>query len=130
MLFFIRQCGVFGWPLLIISIVNVVLVLVSVARLSKARPEDSPQILYGIHAVLFWGALSAVLGFLGQHSGLYKALTVISQAQEISPNLVAQGFAESLTTTIFGLVVLVLSALAWYALYGWHRRLSRTWNKG
>jgi biopolymer transport protein ExbB/TolQ len=124
MLLFLKQCGVFGVPLLIIFIVNIVLTLVSVMRLMKAQPENAARMSSGINAILFWGGVSAVLGFLGQHSGLYIALNVISQASQISPNMVAQGFAESFSTTIFGMTTLVLSALAWFALSAWQRRVS------
>ncbi|MGD8395265.1 MAG: MotA/TolQ/ExbB proton channel family protein, partial [Candidatus Eiseniibacteriota bacterium] len=77
-----------------------------------------------IHAILFWGVLAALLGFLGQTTGLYKALTVIAGAREISPVMVAQGFAESLTTTLFGMVLLVLSAVAWFGLHAAYRRVA------
>jgi len=122
MVVFFKQCGVFGWPLLLIAISNIVLFFVSVVRLSQARPEDAPRIVYGINAILFWGALGGVLGFLGQHSGLYHALTAISRARAISPNIIAMGLAESLTTTILGMTILVLSAIAWFVLRGWYRR--------
>jgi len=124
MLLFLKQCGMFGVPLLIIFVVNIVLTLVSIMRLMKAQPENAARMSSGINAILFWGGVSAVLGFLGQHSGLYKALNVISQASQISPNMVAQGFAESFSTTIFGMTTLVLSALAWFALSAWERRVS------
>jgi biopolymer transport protein ExbB/TolQ len=126
MLLFLKQCGMFGWPLLIISIVNIVLTVVSAIRVSQARPENAARTASGISAILFWGGVSAVLGFLGQHSGLYNALYAISRAKEISPNIVAEGFAQSFTTTIFGMTILVLSALAWFALNAWQRRASHT----
>jgi biopolymer transport protein ExbB/TolQ len=93
-------------------------------RLSNWRPENAAAATNGINAILFWGALSAILGLLGQSSGLYNSLNVIAQAQAISPNLVAQGFAESFSTTIIGLTTLVLSAVAWFALNAWKRRVA------
>jgi biopolymer transport protein ExbB/TolQ len=122
MLMFLRQCGVFAWPLLIIAAVNLVLIVLSVVRLAGRDRDRGAETLYGIHAILFWGGLAAALGFLGQHSGLYKALTVISRAQQISPSRVAQGFAESFTTTLLGMTILVISAVAWFALQAWYRR--------
>lgn len=119
MLDFFKAAGVFAYPLTLISIVNVVIVLRCAAGLAKG---SGPVLTHSINAVLFWGCVSAALGFLGQCSGLYNALGVISRAPAINPALVARGFAESFTTTIFGLTILVLSALAWFALSTWHRR--------
>ena len=67
-------------------------------------------------------ALTAMFasGLIGD-GRLYKALTVISTANQISPSMVARGFAESLTTTIFGLTILLVSAVAWYVLHGRYR---------
>jgi uncharacterized membrane protein len=117
-----KQCGVFAHPLLIISIVNCVLVIRCITSLSKGA--IAPKLPHAINAILFWGGVSAALGFLGQYSGLYNALGAISRATKISPYLVARGLAESFTTVIFGLTILVLSALAWFALSAWHRRVA------
>ena len=38
------------------------------------------------------GGIAAVLGFLGQHTGLYHASQAISKASAISPSLVALAF--------------------------------------
>jgi len=127
---FLRACGIFAWPLLIIAAVNLVLIVVSVVRLAGRDRDRGAETLYGIHAILFWGGLAAVLGFLGQHSGLYIALTVISRAREIAPGRVAQGFAESFTTTILGMSILVVSAVAWFALQAWYRRRNQAAQTG
>jgi biopolymer transport protein ExbB/TolQ len=55
---------------------------------------------------------------------VYRALNVISTAREIDAKIVAMGFAESLTTTIFGLVVLVVSAIIWFVLFARCRKLT------
>lgn len=119
---FLVQSGVLAWPILIIAAVNLVLIILSVGRLLDRERSLDARTLQGIHAILFWGGLAALLGFLGQHTGLYKALTVISRAPQISPSRVAQGFAESFTTTILGMTILVLSAVAWFGLQAWYRR--------
>jgi biopolymer transport protein ExbB/TolQ len=70
----------------------------------------------GLDAILFWGSISAVLGFLGQFSGHYKALMIIRSAEIVNPRLVAEGIAVSLITTVFGLGILAISALVWFGL--------------
>lgn len=124
---FLKQCGAFGMPLILLGITTFILILVAIARLRTLRPETAPRTVQGIHAILFWGAVSAVLGFLGQHTGLYNALGAIGRAREISPQVVARGFAESFTTTIFGMTILVISALAWFGLLAWYRKRATAW---
>ncbi len=119
---FFLEGGVLMWPILFIAITNLVLLIRVAVRLAGGRPEDAPGTIHSINAILFWGALAAVIGFLGQHTGLYHAMSAIARAKAIAPNLVAMGFAESLTTTIAGMTVLVFSALAWFGLGAWHRR--------
>ena len=71
-----------------------------------------------------WGAVSAVFGFPGQIKGLYNALNVIARAAEISPQITAMGFAESFTTTLYGLTTLLVAAILWFVLNARYRRLA------
>ena len=64
------------------------------------------------------------MGILGQASGIYTALRVVSAASEISPPIVMEGFAISFLTTIMGLVIFLGSGLAWIGLRAMHDRLS------
>jgi len=66
--------------------------------------------------ILFWGFVSAVLGFLGQCAGLYQAITTVVTAPALSPEVVAEGFAASFVPTLWGGGLLLLSGLAWLAL--------------
>jgi biopolymer transport protein ExbB/TolQ len=117
-----KQMGMWGPLLVIIAIVVVALIVRAALRLSRMTPEIRNTVGTDIHAILFWGGVSALLGFIGQNSGLYNALTVISQAREISPAVVAMGFAESLTTTLFGMTTLLVAAIAWFTLLVRYRR--------
>lgn len=112
---FFLAAGVMAWPLLALTIVIVGLILRAVSR----APENAESILF---AILFWGFTAAVLGFLGQCAGLYNALTVISSADAVDPHILARGFAESFSTTLWGSGLLIVSGLAWFVL----RALKRT----
>jgi len=121
----LQQCGLFRWPLLLLAALNLILVIRAAVRL-VSRPPDrpDPRLETGIHAILFWGALAAVMGFLGQYSGIYNASLAIARATEISPYVVAQGFAESFSASLIGLVILVASACAWFLLSSRYRQLA------
>jgi len=77
---------------------------------------ERAQLARGLDPILFWGCISAVLGFLGQFTGTYLALMVIRSAGAINPSLVAEGLAASLTTTVCGLAILAMAAVLWFAL--------------
>lgn len=50
-------------------------------------------------------SLAPMFGFAGTVSGMIGAFDAIAKANDISPAIVADGIAEALLTTIFGLVV-------------------------
>jgi biopolymer transport protein ExbB/TolQ len=120
---FFKQMGIFGFPLIILFVVVVVLAVKKATDLFGGRELSPAQMENGLHAILFWGGVSAVLGVLGQVSGIYNALSVIARATEISPQITAMGFAESFTTTIFGLTILIVSAILWFVLYTRYRKV-------
>lgn len=121
---YFKQCGPIGFPLLIITVANIVLTIRSAAKIAGAGSEIDPRVSNGINSILFWGAVAAALGFLGQYTGIYNALGAIIRATEIDPKLVMTGLRESFTTTLWGMNLLVWSAVAWAILQGWYRRRS------
>jgi hypothetical protein len=122
MLTFFKQCGLIGYPLLIITIANIVIAIRCAIKIAAGGGERDPGLTNSVNSILFWGALSAVLGLLGQYTGIYNALGAIINATEISPRLVMIGFRESFTTTLWGMNLLVWSSVAWAVLNGWYRR--------
>jgi biopolymer transport protein ExbB/TolQ len=110
--------------MIIIALAIAVLTVIKAVDLWGKKDLSPHKLERGLHAILFWGAVSAVFGFLGQISGIYRALTIIISAKEISPNVVAQGFAESFTTTIFGMEILLISAIIWFIFLGRYKKLT------
>jgi len=115
-MYMFRIMGPFGFILVILAIVTVALSLRAAARVARHKDIDGPAFKNSLNAILFWGCVSAALGLLGQFSGMWNALGVISKASAISPALVAQGLMESFSTTIFGLLILVVSSISWFSL--------------
>ncbi|MBU1702243.1 MAG: MotA/TolQ/ExbB proton channel family protein [Candidatus Eisenbacteria bacterium] len=118
---FFMECGVYAWPLLALTITLIFLSLwrIYCTFLKKGAPGT------GHHAILFWGAISAILGILGQCQGLYNAMGAIMRAREVSPNIMAQGYRESLGTTLWGLHLLFFSAIIWFVLQNHEERRRR-----
>lgn len=69
-----------------------------------------------IDAILFWGCVAALIGFLGQWIGVMKMLTVMVEHGLVSPDMVVYGLSESLLTPVAGMFVLVGSAFLWFFL--------------
>jgi hypothetical protein len=115
---FIKTSGMFGVPLLILSLVILGLIIRAAVALGKKPAEVAT------FSILFWGFVAAVLGFLGQCSGLYNGLTAISRASELDPRIVQQGLAESFTTTLWGTALLLVAGVAWFILRFFGARMS------
>ena len=124
MLLFIKQMGPFGFLMIIISVVIAALAIKKAVDLFARKDRAPADLERGLHAILFWGIIAAVLGVLGQISGIYNALNAIVRATEISPRVIYTGFAESFTTTLYGLWVVLLSAIVWFALFMRYKRLT------
>lgn len=121
MIDFVQQGGLFMWPLLLVAAAVVVLAIRSALRL-RAPEAGDVRLETAIDAILFWGAWGVVLGLLGTLGGVYQAAGMISLAREISAPVVWGGIRVALTTTIFGLLVFAVAAVAWFALRVWYRR--------
>lgn len=122
MLEFFVQCGMWRWPLLAISTAIDALIIVNIVRIVRSNTPDDPRVVNSVNSILFWGTFAAVMGFLGQYTGIYNALGAIIRATEISPRMIMTGFRESFTTTLWGMNTLLWSAIAWIVLRAWSRR--------
>jgi hypothetical protein len=122
-MYFFKSMGMFLFPMLIMAVVILVLAIRKFADLFGGKDLTSYQRQKGLHAILFWGVVSAVFGVLGQVTGIYNALNAIRQAKEISPQVVAMGLAQSYTTTIFGLELMIIAGIIWFILLGRSKKL-------
>lgn len=80
------------------------------------KGRDPERLALGLDAILFWGCMSAVLGFLGQFSSTYLSLMIIRRSALVDPAILAEGIALALLSTVLGLAILFVSALFWFGL--------------
>lgn len=78
--------------------------------LTKNRNENQLGLVKSI------GLFALVFGLLGQFIGLYDALEAISIAGDIPPSLLAAGIRVSSITSIYGMIIFILSYLMWFGL--------------
>lgn len=116
MLRFIQQSGPFVLLQFLLALVILILTLVNGIRLALPSTRRSPGLPRSIDAILFWGCLTAIFGFLGQWVGLNRAANAVAQAGAVSPPMVILGIGESLGTTVFGMFTLMVAAFLWFGL--------------
>lgn len=104
-------------PLLILSFVIVILAIKKIVDLFIKKNLSLTKLEGGLNAILFWGAISALLGFLFHYLGLFQAVKSIADApRSPSPSIVAWGFAVSISKIIWGLLNFIISVSIWYVL--------------
>lgn len=116
MMTFFIQGGPYMWLLLIFSVVILVLAVQKAIRLFKPNELNVVQFEIGLNGILFWGALSLLVGLFAHFQGVYIAMQVIAHAPEISPAIVAEGYSMSLITILSGLFIFIISLIIWFVL--------------
>jgi len=72
------------------------------------------------------GLFTMITGILGQLIGLMMAFTAIEQAMDISPAIMAGGLKVSMITTLYGILINLLSILIWFLLDLWYHKKSES----
>ena len=110
------QGGFYMWPLSLFALIILFLSIKKIIDLFIKSDLNAVQLESGINSILFWGGMSLLVGFLGHYHGLYLAMQAISRAADIAPGIVAMGYAVSLISVLYGLIILIISAVIWYVL--------------
>lgn len=105
--------GALMWPLALIAVGIIVLAGRTAWLLRRGSSREAEGTL---QAILFWGVIGAVLGFLGTIVGIVQITRVVSLAGSVEAPLVWGGFGVALVTLIFGLLILLVAALLWFVL--------------
>ncbi len=117
MIKFFLDGGALKLPLLMLSLVIVILSLKKFVDLFIKKRLSQTKLEHGLNAILFWGAISALLGFLFHYLGLFQAIQSIADSpRNPSPSIVAWGYAISLSKIIWGLLNFIFSVIIWYIL--------------
>ena len=116
MIQFFREGGEMMWLFLLLVLLIVYLSIKKLIQLYGKEDLPKSTLETGINAIIFWGAISAILGFFAHYLGVYYAMQSIYKANDISPAIVAQGYSMSLITILTGLIIFILSAVIWFIL--------------
>ncbi|MDR1929167.1 MAG: MotA/TolQ/ExbB proton channel family protein [Treponema sp.] len=104
---------------------RVLLCLVNHAELPEGRLEKAVEteaqgcvnaLEAGFGFLTAISSLASLTGFLGTVSGMIGAFRSIAEAVEVNAQIVANGIYEALITTVFGLIIAIVSMAAYYIL--------------
>lgn len=86
-------------------------------RMEKAAETEAMERIHRLENGFDWlsaiSSLAPLTGFLGTVSGMIGAFKSIANAQDVNVQLVASGIYEALVTTVFGLIIAIISLVAY-----------------
>lgn len=100
-----------GGPIFMGLLTIVLAAIVATAILGILKLKKVQPLQINIVLIKELSILALVLGILGQFLGLFSAFTIIEQAVEISPELLARGLKVSSIPTIYGLIICAIGFL-------------------
>jgi len=100
----------------IVLLVILAFAVIYVVRLKSGNSNSNDQRTNQIGMIKALGLFAFVLGMLGQFLGLFQAFDIISSGMEISPAIMAQGVKVSMVTSIYGMIIFLVSYLLWFVL--------------
>lgn len=100
--------------LLFMSILTILLigVLVAAGRYwtkSEAKKSD-------LDLIKSIGLLAVITGVLGQLIGLFSAFEAIELMGSVAPGILAAGLKVSMITTLYGMIIYIISLIIWMAV--------------
>ena len=114
-----------GGPLAIVQVIFTILLLVVLTNVYfRFFSKKFEKLEKNLQTVKSLAVLILTLGVLGQVLGIYNALGAIVESTDISPKIVYQGFMISFNTTLFGLIVFVVTYINFIIIQLLHRKVN------
>ncbi len=85
-------------------------------KVTKADPAEIPVLRHRLTYIRSIGLLAMVLGILGQLIGLFSGFGAIQQAGGVSQTILVSGLKVSLITTMYGILIFIVSYVIWLFL--------------
>jgi len=115
-MYFIEGGPLFMGMLSIVFLVILVITVINGRALLSSKPIEDDQGAKRLGFIKSLGLFAFVLGMLGQFLGLFHAFEIIGSGMEISPAIMAKGVKVSMVTSIYGMIIFLISYLFWFAL--------------
>ncbi|WP_075590222.1 MotA/TolQ/ExbB proton channel family protein [Labilibacter marinus] len=106
-----------GGPLFmgILSILFISMVVWMIFHLTQSSSSENnkEQTLRNFNYGRSIGLLALIIGILGQLIGFYSALSAM-ELHDVSPTMVVAGIKVSMITTLYGMLIYIISLLLWF----------------
>nr|WP_319571964.1 MotA/TolQ/ExbB proton channel family protein [uncultured Draconibacterium sp.] len=109
---FHKEGGPFMGVITVMGVLMLVVAGIKIYQITVQKHYD----LKLVSLIRMAGLFAAALGVLSQITGIVQALGAIRAAEDISPQLVMGGAIVSFYTTIWGLIVLLVSLPIYFVL--------------
>ena len=123
--FFMEGGPIFMGLLTIMLGIIIILSVIAVSLLISKKAAGLPSFRQRLVYIKSLGLFTMILGVLGQLMGLTEAFGAIQLASDVSPAIVAGGLKVSMYTTLYGIVIYLITILIWLGLDNWYNRISR-----
>lgn len=116
-----------GGPLFmgILTCLFVILVAISVyfiLAIASGRASGRQNFRHQLTYLKSVGLFTMITGILGQLIGLMSAFKAIERVGDISPAMLAGGLKVSMITTLYGILIYLISIVIWFLLDLWHHK--------
>jgi biopolymer transport protein ExbB/TolQ len=114
-LFFLGGAGFMSILTILLIVVVSFFVYYLVLALGK-QDNQTNKIKMRLSYIRSIGLFAMITGILGQLIGLYMAFSHIEMAGDISPGIFYGGIKVSMVTTLYGIVIYLISIVLWFIL--------------
>lgn len=117
MLQLFSEGGMLFMGILTLSLLAVIsLAVINALKIKSDGIQDVQAMQHRLTYIKSVGLFSLVFGILGQLLGLFTAFGSISQIGSVSPDILMTGIRVSMITTIYGVIIFLISYLIWFGL--------------
>lgn len=113
-----------GGPYMILIFIGALILLILSGKKSidlfTGKSSLKPGADTGLNFILFGGIILAAIGIYGTVKGLYIAFGTAGQVPDINPQIILLGMRIALSTTLAGIVFMIIFSSIWFILKSLH----------
>lgn len=122
--YYVEGGALFMGMLSIVFLAILALAVISGVAIFASKSKDENRLATRLGYIKSLGLLAFVIGMLGQFIGLFQAFDAISAGIDVTPALLAGGLKVSSITSIYGMIIFVVSYILWFGLNTFRNKTS------
>ena len=113
---FIEGGALFMGVLTLVCLVMLSVAVINGAAIFSDKIGDVELRRHRLSNIKSIGLFALITGFLGQLIGLYSAFTYMANVESVSSAILAGGLKVSSITSLYGMLIFLISYLIWFLL--------------